>query len=221
LNFPKLWVGLLIVFLFLFCDSNQKDLTWQETLLGWDGNELYTSQEATLFEEFTSCLYNVTFYEIGYGWSDPYFGARVFNNATADGTGDDISCSYWNQTCLSYASYCFSLSVAKYPIRIPDFGALPHYAVFPHVLPFPAEGYSRAVSIGGSPYTPNAAHPIGPRGPILAGPSMRMISDMSGTVPNQIVLPMGESGVPTSPHYDDQLAAWAADQLYVMDWNYL
>jgi acyl-homoserine lactone acylase PvdQ len=48
-----------------------------------------------------------------------------------------------------------------------------------------------------------------------------MVSDMSGLVPNQIVLPMGESGVPSSPYYADQLATWAADQLYVMDWNYL
>jgi len=201
--------------------SDQKSLDWQQTLLGWDGNELTTSQEATLFEEFTDCLYNVTFYEIGYSWSDPYFGALVFNNATADGTGDDVACGYWNETCLTYASNCFAASVAKYPIRIPEFGAFPHYAAFPHLLPVPVQGYSRAVSVGGSPYTPNAAHPIAPRGPILAGPSMRMVSDMSGLVPNQIVLPMGESGVPSSPYYADQLATWAADQLYVMDWNYL
>ena len=82
-----------------------------------------------------------------------------------------------------------------------------------------SDGYSRFVSVGGSANTPNAAHSIGgARGPVLAGPSMRLIADMSGTVPNQMVLPMGESGVPSSPHYDDQLAAWAANQLYEVDW---
>ena len=74
-------------------------------------------------------------------------------------------------------------------------------------------------AVGGSEYTPNAAHSIGPRGPVLAGPSMRFISDLSGQTPNQMVLPGGESGDPTSPHYSDQLPFWADVQTLDMDWN--
>jgi acyl-homoserine lactone acylase PvdQ len=48
---------------------------------------------------------------------------------------------------------------------------------------------------------------------------MRFIADMSGDVPNQLVLPMGESGVPTSTYYSDQLKAWAENQLYDTDWS--
>ena len=75
-------------------------------------------------------------------------------------------------------------------------------------------------AVGGSEYTPNAAHSIGnPRGPVLAGPSYRFISDLSGQVPTQMVLPGGESGVPNSAHYADQLPYWAKVETLDMDWN--
>jgi len=200
--------------------TNSDDLNWQSKLLAWDGNELTTSKEATIFEDFSVCLGNVTFFEIGGSWNKPYFLAQVFNNATSSGAGDDLSCSMWNQTCLQYATSCFSSAVANYPIRVPEWGSLPHSATFLHLLPYPVEGYNRLVPVGGSAYTPNAAHSVGMiRGPVLAGPSMRLIADMSGTTPNQMILPMGESGVPTSPHYDDQLAMWAADQTVTVDWS--
>ena len=98
------------------------------------------SKEATIFDDFAACLYNVTFHEVGFSWDDPYLMAQIFNNATASGTGDDPACGFWNTTCLSYASSCFSSTVAKYPIRVPEWGSLPHYAVVVHILPVPVNG---------------------------------------------------------------------------------
>ena len=48
---------------------------------------------------------------------------------------------------------------------------------------------------------------------------MRYVADMSGQTPNQMVLPGGESGDPTSPHYSDQLPYWAQIETLDMDWN--
>lgn len=198
--------------------SDQDDLDWQQKLLAWDGNEMITSKEATVFDEFAACLYNVTNPEVGFAWDDPNMMATIFNNATVSGVGDDPACAYWNQTCLAYASSCFSNTLDKFPIRVPEWGSIPHFAVVMHLLPVPVEDDLFA-SVGGSEYTPNAAHSLGPRGPVLAGPSFRFISDLSGTVPTQMVLPGGESGVPTSVHYSDQLPYWASDETLDMDWS--
>merc|ERR1712100_209839 len=181
------------------------DIDWQQKLLAWDGNELSSSKEGTIYIDFVHCLYNVTSLEVGFSWTNPNFIAHIFNNATVSGLGDDPACGYWNTTCLAYASSCFSSVVDQYPLRVPEYGSIPHYAVFPHILPVPVNE-NLFSSVGGSPYTPNAAHSIGgARGPVLAGPSMRYVADMSGQTPNQMVLPGGESGDPTSPHYSDQL----------------
>lgn len=215
-------------------ERSQSDLKWQEKLLSWDGNSLVSSQEATLFNEWTSCLYNVTFFELGFAWEDTYRTALVFNSAQITGEGDDASCSYWNQTCVAYSSSCFSSAISKFPVRVPPWGNVPHDAFFPHIAPVPFQGKpdrsqrpllttflqdNLFVSVGGSGYTPNAAHASGIRGPVLAGPSLRFIADMSGQVPNQMVLPGGESGDPTSPHYRDQLPFWADIQTLDMDWS--
>lgn len=54
---------------------------------------------------------------------------------------------------------------------------------------------------------------------IVGGPSVRLISDLSGTTPTQLIMPMGESGDPKSKHYDDMLEMWANLQYLTLDWN--
>ena len=40
------------------------------------------------------------------------------------------------------------------------------------------------------------------------GPSMRQITDLGDLERSLAVLPMGQSGIPASPHYDDMLPLW-------------
>ena len=66
--------------------------------------------------------------------------ATIFNNAVSSGVGDDPACGLWNQTCVAYASSCFSQVLDNYPIRVPEWGSIPHFAVVVHILPVPVEG---------------------------------------------------------------------------------
>jgi penicillin amidase len=43
---------------------------------------------------------------------------------------------------------------------------------------------------------------------MLSGPSMRQIVDMGRVEDALSVIPAGQSGIPASPHYDDQFEPW-------------
>ncbi|MBE3556358.1 MAG: penicillin acylase family protein [Firmicutes bacterium] len=60
------------------------------------------------------------------------------------------------------------------------------------------------VSADGDAFTPNAAG----NEPSTAGPSWRMIADLSHLDRSVGIYPGGESGDPASPHYADQLPLW-------------
>jgi penicillin amidase len=49
---------------------------------------------------------------------------------------------------------------------------------------------------------------------VLHGPSMRQITDLGDLNRSLAVLPMGESGIPASPHYDDMLPLWLAGEYH-------
>ena len=93
-----------------------------------------------------------------------------------------------------------------------------HEAFFYHLMPLPVR-YNRFTPVGGSEYTPNAAYSAAEvPGPVTAGPSMRFIADMSNSRPTKLILPLGESGDPTSPFYDNMLETWAAVEYLNVDW---
>ena len=48
-------------------------------ILGWNGNEPVSSTEAAIFESWTHCLFNVTFYETGTSTMNPWLMAQWFN----------------------------------------------------------------------------------------------------------------------------------------------
>jgi penicillin amidase len=64
-----------------------------------------------------------------------------------------------------------------------------------------------ALELGGGPTTPNVLS-LTPSGEI-EGPSMRFIADLADPDNTRLVNFMGQSGHVASPHYADQLAAWA------------
>ncbi|MHA2298984.1 MAG: penicillin acylase family protein [Candidatus Hodarchaeales archaeon] len=64
----------------------------------------------------------------------------------------------------------------------------------------------------GSGYTLLAAGGRSVRG----GPSERMIVDFSNKSNSWSVIPTGASGIPTSPHYDDQIALWLGKEYHPM-----
>jgi penicillin amidase len=55
--------------------------------------------------------------------------------------------------------------------------------------------------------------------PVLYGPSMRWISDLSDPDASLAVLPAGQSGHPADPHYDDQLPLYLSGRLRAVHWS--
>lgn len=117
--------------------EDDTDLNYQQQILAWNGTESLSSTMAPIFDSWLYCLYNVTFYEIGQDTQNPYLMSKWFNNPNPNGSGDDISCSYWNQTCSQYASSCFSSAVQYYAI---DLG-LPEVRIFLFSLFFVRQTY--------------------------------------------------------------------------------
>src|SRR5690606_1345499 len=87
--------------------QNQPLIDQYNTIVNWNGTESIDSTEAAIFERWVYCLNNVSSLETGELSSNPYLMKNIFNSATESGSGDDVSCSYWNQTCLLYATNCF------------------------------------------------------------------------------------------------------------------
>ena len=54
---------------------------------------------------------------------------------------------------------------------------------------------------------------------VTYGPSMRFVADTGDPDSTLAVLPGGQSGDPADPHYDDQLAAYLAGELYPFPWT--
>jgi len=75
--------------------------------------------------------------------------------------------------------------------------------------------------LGGDGNTVNAAFykPELPINDYSAGPSWRMILDLSDWDASLGVLPTGQSGHPASRHYDDQIALWREGRYHPMPWS--
>ena len=59
-----------------------------------------------------------------------------------------------------------------------------------------------------------ASLPLGRLPRVTFGPSMRVVADLSQDSTVLLVVPPGNSGDPDSPHYADQLGAWAAGRYF-------
>jgi len=75
--------------------------------------------------------------------------------------------------------------------------------------------------LAGDGNTVNAAffRPQLPLNDYSAGPSWRMILDLSDWDASVGVIPGGQSGHPASPHYDDQIPLWRAGQYHPLAWS--
>lgn len=100
-----------------------------------------------------------------------------------------------------------------------------HRAIFPHPLglqkpldlifnrgPFP---------IGGDTDTPcqTAMHPHLPYDNNSWAPSFRQIVDMGDFSASQVIVPPGQSGQVSSPHYDDMIEPWLKGEYHPMLWT--
>lgn len=75
--------------------------------------------------------------------------------------------------------------------------------------------------LAGDGNTVNAAffRPQLPLNDYSAGPSWRMILDLSDWDASQGVIPGGQSGHPAASHYDDQIPLWRAGQYHPLAWS--
>lgn len=77
------------------------------------------------------------------------------------------------------------------------------------------------LEMGGDAHTiPQAsAPPLEPLANPVAIPSLRMVVDVGAWSAARWALPGGQSGEPTSPHYDDQLGLWARGEGIPIPWT--
>ena len=73
--------------------------------------------------------------------------------------------------------------------------------------PFPAHGHALTV---------NKGEFAGGSWDVAGSPSMRQIVDMGRVAESLSAIPAGQSGIPASPHYDDQIALWREVRLHPM-----
>jgi penicillin amidase len=88
--------------------------------------------------------------------------------------------------------------------------------------PFPVSGYSELVNATGGSF----AFAYQPGDPKLKdimketwGPSLRQIVDLSDLNASRFIHTTGQSGLPTSPHYDDMTPLWLKIQYVPMWWD--
>ncbi|MBX5464858.1 MAG: penicillin acylase family protein [Clostridia bacterium] len=86
-----------------------------------------------------------------------------------------------------------------------------HQRLIPSLTQRPSLGRGPFAS-GGDAFTVN----VSGGEPSTHGPSWRMIADLADLGRSWGVFPGGESGDPTSPHYDDQLPLWRAGRYKVL-----
>ncbi len=70
--------------------------------------------------------------------------------------------------------------------------------------------------MGGNAMTVAKAQSPGGSNHVNHGPSMRQITDFADINQALVVLPGGESGIPASPHYADDLALWLSGQYHAL-----
>jgi len=122
------------------------------------------------------------------------------------------------ESCEAFANQCFEKVISQFGSSVPEWGSI-HFAEFVHYGPSNATWdniWNVKVPVGGSSSTPFAADNLGTivfktasSAYALVGPSYREIVDFSDLENNSLfVLPMGQSGDPTSPHFRDLLPLW-------------
>lgn len=178
------------------------------SMQAWDGKLDLASDNGPVFEVFWLCLKNATYFKLGNGgvfWLDIEFMQQYL---LADNCDND-----WSVSCATYITQCFQRASDEVP-QGTSWGDV-HSAYFGHVTPVGplSKIFDRSLAIGGSPHTPFAAD--GGR-VATAGPSYRQIVSMGNRSASRWIMPMGNSGDPTSPFYDNLLNMWATVQYLPM-----
>jgi penicillin G amidase len=187
----------------------------------WDGALTPESTVAPLFKSVMACLQNVTSAALGVRASS-YTLERIFNGhmqhenicdkALLGGGGASA--------CVQYADQCFASAEQSTPASR-NYGRN-HLALFAHLPVKPFEWTPRPFPVGGDGLTPHASWGpaivstrLGTTGFVYGGPVLRFIADW-GETHSYYVVPPGQSGLPSSPHYQDMLQLWRHGQYIQM-----
>jgi penicillin amidase len=167
-------------------------------LAGWDGKLRVDSPQALLYEEWVAALPSVVF--------GPELGARV----TLQRTLEELE-KHPNREALEKA-----YQVAKTKMTgMTVWGDL-HKVLFQH--PLDTKKLNRGpVSRPGDAFTVNATG--GPRFYQTSGASYRQVIDVGDWDRSRMTNVPGESGDPSSKHYDDLIEDWAWGQYHAMPFS--
>ena len=173
-----------------------------DTFQAWDGKLDLSSTTGPMFELFWLICKNATYFELknnGVFWLDIEFMQTYLQS--------DKCQNDWGIPCGTYITNAWQRASDMIPEGT-TFGSV-HNALFSHVTPVGdllSKVFDRVLPMGGSPDTPFAAD--GGQ-TAVAGPSYRQIVSMGDRSSSLWMMPMGNSGDPTSPFYDNLLQRWA------------
>ena len=178
---------------------------WRERLLAWTGHAGTDSREATVFAAWYSELARLPESEVG----EPFWTEDRYLLGAMEGGDPNCGGSGSAEDCLAYAARALDRALDRLG-GVPAWGEI-HEAAFEHPVlsttPL-ARLSDRSVPFGGDDSTVN----VGPYDPATfamdAGPSYRHVVDLADPGRSRYVHPMGQSGNPLSPRYDDLLETW-------------
>lgn len=177
---------------------------WLNRVLRWDGNVSTTSQTATVFEAWYNELTKLIAGAIGQpvlqgNQLEP--APRALLNMLTNGS---TVLNLTSAQVLEKAAEAFQRVITQFGGSVPEWGDI-HQAVFKHpILPI-----TRQVEFGGDRYTINVGTYDSET--LLMdrnGPSYRQIIDLSNFDNSRYIYPMGQSGNPISPFFDNLLPLW-------------
>lgn len=218
-------------------NANQKSAL--AILKKWTGSNKSSEVAPTIYNKWLYCYLKNTFQdELGVDNFNAFLGTHIMKQTIANQSQneispwwDDVSSNDKKESRADILNQSFSEAISALETQLgTDIAAWTwnkvHTLEHQHPLgkvealrgyfnvgPFEVDGANEVIN--------NLIFPISGDGiyKVTAGPSTRRIIDFSDVENSMSILPTGQSGVPTSPHYDDQAEMYAQGKFRKMKMN--